>query len=149
MTKAPAFISPSFTVLGLDHIVIRARDVPAMVAFYRDVLGCPVEKDQAELGLIQLRSGSGLIDIVDVAGKLGREGGAAPGADAHNVDHFCLSIRPWDEAALLAHLTAHGVTPGEVGRRYGADGYGQSIYLKDPEGNSVELKGPGEGPEAI
>jgi len=142
------FTIPAFTILGLDHIVIRATDVAALVAFYRDVLGCPVEKVQEEFGLTQLRAGSGLIDIVDVAGKIGREGGAPPGIQAHNMEHFCLSIRPWDEAALLAHLTAHGVTPGEIGRRYGADGYGRSIYLKDPEGNAVELKGPGEGPEA-
>jgi glyoxylase I family protein len=140
--------TPAFAISGLDHIVIRARDVPAMVAFYRDVLGCPVEKVQEDFGLTQLRAGASLIDIVDVDGKLGKMGGAAPGGEAHNMDHFCLSIRPWDEAALLAHLKAHGVAAGEVGRRYGADGYGPSIYLKDPEGNSVELKGPGEGPEA-
>jgi glyoxylase I family protein len=140
--------TPAFAISGLDHIVIRARDVPAMVAFYRDALGCPVEKVQPEFGLTQLRAGASLIDIVDVDGKLGKMGGPPPGDTAHNMDHFCLSIRPWDETALLAHLQTHGVAAGEIGRRYGADGYGQSIYLKDPEGNSVELKGPGEGPEA-
>lgn len=140
--------TPAFAISGLDHIVIRARDVPAMVAFYRDALGCPVEKVQPEFGLTQLRAGASLIDIVDVDGKLGKMGGPPPGDTAHNMDHFCLSIRPWDEAALLAHLQTYGVAAGEIGRRYGADGYGQSIYLKDPEGNSVELKGPGEGPEA-
>jgi len=138
-----------FAILGLDHIVIRARDVDAMVAFYRDVLGCPVEKVQPEFGLTQLRAGSALIDLVDLDGKIGRAGGAGPGPEGRNMDHFCLTVRPWDEAALLAHLERHGVTPGEVGRRYGADGYGQSVYLKDPEGNMVELKGPGEGPEAL
>jgi catechol 2,3-dioxygenase-like lactoylglutathione lyase family enzyme len=138
---------PTFTVLGLDHVVIRATDVDKMVAFYRDVLGCPVEKVQDEFALTQLRAGTALIDIVDVTGKIGRQGGAAPGKEARNMDHFCLSIRPWDEAALLEHLKAHGVTPGEIGRRYGAEGFGQSIYLRDPEGNGVELKGPGEGPE--
>lgn len=132
-------------IKAIDHVVIRARDIAAMVAFYRDVLGCPVELVQEELGLWQLRAGSALIDLVDVEGKLGLEGGAPPGADAHNVDHFCLQVDPWDPDAILAHLAGHGVTAEPPGRRYGAEGYGPSIYLSDPEGNRVELKGPPEG----
>lgn len=130
-----------FALLGLDHIVLRTTDVDAMVAFYRDALGCPVEKVQPKFKLTQLRAGAALIDIVEVADAPERP------AEAHNMDHYCLAIRPWDEAALLAHLRAHGITPGEIGRRYGAEGYGPSIYLSDPEGNTVELKGPSEGPE--
>jgi len=132
-----------FTIFGLDHIVLRTADADAMVAFYRDVLGCAVEKLQPDFKLTQLRAGSALIDIVET------EVAAAPGDDARNMDHFCLAIRPWDEAALLAHLKSHGIAAGEVGRRYGAEGYGPSIYLQDPEGNSVELKGPSEGPESL
>lgn len=131
-------------IKAIDHVVIRARDVAGMVAFYRDVLGCPLELAQEDIGLWQLRAGAGLIDLVDVDGKLGREGGAPPGADAHNMDHLCLQVEPWDPDAILAHLRENGVQAEPPGRRYGAEGYGPSIYLWDPEGNRVELKGPPE-----
>ena len=129
-------------IRGLDHIVLRVRDIDVMVAFYRDVLGCPVEKVQEDLGLWQLRAGDALIDFAPVDGKIGKAGGAAPGEDALNMDHFCLLVEPWDEAAIRAQLEAHGVHAGETADRYGATGYGPSIYLDDPEGNVVELKGP-------
>jgi len=131
-----------FRIGGLDHIVIRVRDMPRMVAFYRDVLDCPVEKVQDDLGLWQLRAGRTLIDFVDVAGKLGKMGGPPPGKDALNLDHFCLAVEPFDGAAIAAYLSKQGVEPGEVKSRYGADGDGPSVYIQDPEGNTVELKGP-------
>lgn len=131
-----------FRILRLDHLVLRVRDVERMVAFYRDVLGCRVEKVQEALGLHQLRAGDSLIDLVDVAGPLGRAGGAAAQREGRNLDHFCLRIEPFDEAALRRHLQASGATVGEAGSRYGAEGEGPSLYLSDPEGNVVELKGP-------
>lgn len=129
-------------VLGLDHIVLRVLDLERMVAFYGEVLGCPVERRQDDIGLVQLRAGSALIDLVPVDGKLGAMGGAAPGRAGHNLDHLCLRVEPYDEAAIRAHLAAHGVAVGEAGSRYGAEGEGPSIYLQDPQGNTVELKGP-------
>ena len=131
-----------FRLQRLDHLVLRVRDVAAMRRFYCEVLGCTFEREQAGIGLLQLRAGASLIDLVDVEGKLGRRGGAAPGMEARNLDHFCLGVEPWDEAAMRAHLEAHGVPVGEIGRRYGAEGEGPSIYIQDPEGNTVELKGP-------
>ncbi|WP_281782094.1 VOC family protein [Lysobacter auxotrophicus] len=113
-----------------------------MVAFYCDVLGCTVERRQDAIGLTQLRAGDSLIDLVGIDGKLGRMGGAAPGEEGRNVDHFCLRVEPFDVDAIVAHLRAHGVRIGEFGSRYGADGEGPSQYLYDPEGNVVELKGP-------
>lgn len=130
---------------GLDHIVLRVRDKARTVAFYRDVLGCTVDWDRPELGLTHLGVGGDLIDIVTLDGPLGRTGGAGPGAEARNLDHFCLRVRPFDEAAIRSHLAAHGVAIAEEGERYGADGYGRSIYVRDPEGNTVELKGPPQG----
>lgn len=127
---------------GLDHIVLRVRDAERMIAFYVDVLGCSVERAQADLGLTQLRAGRSLIDLVTADGALGRAGGAAPGTEGHNLDHFCLRLESYDEAAIRAHLAAHGVEIGEAGSRYGAEGEGPSLYLRDPEGNMVELKGP-------
>lgn len=129
-------------LLGIDHVVLRARDAERMTRFYCDVLGCRVERTREELGLIQLRAGQSLIDLVSVDGELGRKGGAAPGTEARNMDHFCLRVEPFDQLALIAHLIRHGVVPGETKSRYGADGLGPSIYITDPEGNTVELKGP-------
>ena len=132
----------AFTVQGIDHVVLRVVDVEGVIRFYQDVLGCAVERRKDDLGLIQLRAGRSLIDLVDVNGELGQKGGAAPGAEARNMDHFCLRIDPFDEAQIRAHLRAHGGEAGELATRYGAEGDGPSLYIQDPEGNTVELKGP-------
>ncbi len=129
-------------IRGIDHVVLRVRDVAGMQRFYCDVLGCTVEKIQAHIGLTQLRAGQQLIDLVDVDGTLGREGGAPPGREGRNMDHLCLRVQPFDAAAIAAHLRAHGIAPGDVVSRYGAEGEGPSMYIADPEGNVVELKGP-------
>jgi catechol 2,3-dioxygenase-like lactoylglutathione lyase family enzyme len=130
------------SVREIDHLVLRVVDAEAMLAFYRDVLGCTIERRQDEIGLIQLRAGRSLIDLVPVAGVLGRAGGAAPGKEGRNVDHFCLRVEPFDEAAIRRELDTHGIAAGPVASRYGAEGEGPSLYLEDPEGNVVELKGP-------
>ena len=133
---------PKFNILGLDHLVLRVRELDTMLAFYCGALGCTVERRQDQIGLVQLRAGAALIDLVPVDGPLGRAGGAAPGREARNLDHFCLRIAPFDEAQIRQQLAAHGVQAGPVESRYGAEGEGPSIYLGDPEGNVVELKGP-------
>jgi extradiol dioxygenase family protein len=135
-------MSLPFHIDGIDHVVIRANDVRALMRFYGDVLGCATERTDPEIGLYQLRAGRSLIDLVDVQGKLGRAGGGPPRTDARNMDHLCLRIDPFDERALRDHLTRHGVAPGEVVRRFGAEGRGPSMYIEDPEHNVVELKGP-------
>ncbi|HKX09371.1 MAG TPA: VOC family protein [Stellaceae bacterium] len=129
-------------ILGLDHVVLRVTDLDRARDFYCDVLGCRVEVFQKRIGLLQLRAGDSLIDLVPVDGQLGRMGGAAPGVEGRNMDHFCLRVKPFDAGAIMAHLRAHGVDPGTVEQRYGAEGMGPSIYLKDPDSNVVELKGP-------
>lgn len=126
----------------IDHLVLRVAGVERMIDFYGTVLGCTVERRQDDIGLVQLRAGLALIDLVDVGGKLGRMGGAAPGREGRNLDHLCLRIEPFDGDAIRAHLAAHGVEAGEIASRYGAEGEGPSIYVTDPEGNVVELKGP-------
>jgi catechol 2,3-dioxygenase-like lactoylglutathione lyase family enzyme len=131
-----------FSILGLDHVVLRITNVPRMVRFYCDVLGCTLEKEREDLGLTQLRAGNSLIDLVAVDSAIGRKGGAPPGAEGRNMDHLCLRIEPFDPGALTTHLIQNGVVPGEIKPRYGADGTGPSLYLSDPEGNTVELKGP-------
>lgn len=131
-------------LLGIDHVVLRVRDLDRMVRFYCDALGCRVERTREELGMVQLRAGRSLIDLVSVAGEIGRRGGAAPGGEGRNMDHFCLRVEPFDRDALLAHLVAHDAVPGKAKIRYGAEGFGPSIYVTDPEGNMVELKGSPE-----
>jgi glyoxylase I family protein len=128
-------------VRGLDHIVLRATDPAAMERFYVDVLGLTVERRSDTIGLVQLRAGAQLIDLVAVDGMLGKQGGAAPGEGGRNLDHFCLNLEAFDLAAVIAHLEAHGVAVGESGRRFGASGFGVSVYLSDPEGNGLELRG--------
>ena len=127
-----------FAIVGIDHVVLRATDPAALERFYIDALGCTLERRQGTL--TQLRAGSALIDIVpaDTAGPAGgtsRSGGA-------NLDHLCLRIDSFDAAAIARHLTAHGASCGPEASRFGAEGRGPSIYLIDPEGNGVELKGP-------
>jgi glyoxylase I family protein len=132
---------PPITIRDIDHVVYRVVDLEKVAGFWRDVLGATFEKHQEAIGLYQLRVGTSLVDLVPVDGELGRIGGAAPGKEGRNVDHVCFRVAPWEEAAILAHLAGHGIE-GEVVQRYGADGNGPSIYLHDPEGNMIELKGP-------
>lgn len=132
-------------IRDIDHVVLRVVDLEQMLRFYSGVLGCPIERRQDAIGLVQLRAGRSLIDLVPFDGKLGRAGGAAPGKEARNLDHFCLRVEPFDEATIRGHLEAHGVEAGQLESRFGAEGEGPSIYVKDPEGNVVELKGPPAG----
>ncbi len=131
-----------FSILGIDHLVLRTADVARMLRFYVDVLGCTVEREQPAFGLTQLRAGSGLIDLVSLDGPLGQAGGAAPGTEGRNLDHFCLRIDPFDISSIESHLNIHHIDFSAVEQRYGAEGRGPSIYVKDPDGNTVELKGP-------
>ena len=130
---------------GVEDTVRRARvHLERALNFYCEVLGCREERRLEELGLVQLRAGDALIDLVDVRSPLGAKGGPAAGTLGHNVDHFALELRHFDEAALRAHLASHGVEPSEVAERYGASGFGPSMYIMDPDRNIVELKGPAE-----
>ncbi len=132
----------TFAIIGIDHVVLRVADAERAIRFYCDVLGCHEERRLEDIGLYQLRAGASLIDIVPIDSELGRTGGAGPGSEGRNMDHFCLNIEPFDEAAVRAHLAGHGIDPGEVKTRYGAMGDGPSFYIADPDGNTVELKGP-------
>jgi len=125
---------------GIDHVVLRVRDVDVMMKFYVDSLGMQVEKIQADLGLYQLRAGNALLDLVTVHGPLGAAGGAAPSDGGRNMDHLCFSLSDMavDEARAL--LKAEGIDVDPAQNRYGASGFGMSIYLQDPEGNTVELR---------
>lgn len=118
-----------FAVRGIDHVVLRAHDVPALVGFYVDMLGCTVER--VEGTLTQMRAGRCLIDIVP------RDAGEPEG---RNVDHLCLTLAPFDADRAATWFAANGVATGEIATRYGANGHGVTLYLTDPEGNGLELR---------
>ncbi len=126
----------TFKIKGLDHVVLRTADMKRAIRFYRDILGCHEERRVEGIGLVQMRAGESLIDLIPVEDT--------PGTGERNMDHFAINIEPFEEAALRAHLSAHGLEVGEVARRYGARGFGPAMYMTDPDGNTVELKGPPE-----
>lgn len=138
-----AYLQPTagLAVSGIDHVVLRVKDAEASVAFYRDVLGCPLERRRDDLGLLQLRAGGSLIDLVPVDGVIGRRGGPAAGAEGHNVDHLCLRIAGFEPERVRGHLARNGVEIESEGVRYGSSGDGWSISVRDPDGNGVELRG--------
>ena len=127
--------------LGLDHVVLRVADAGRAGGWYQAVLNCRVERVLPSIGLTQLRAGSSLIDLIAV-GEGAEEVEAALGARRRNMDHFCVQLAEFDEEKIVDHLNWIGVEPGVVVSRYGALGHGPSMYLVDPDGNTVELKGP-------
>ena len=135
---------PPFSLRKLDHVVLRVVYLEASLKFYLQVIGCTMEKEQAGIGLYQVRAGDSLIDLVPIDQPLGRTGGAGPAVEGRNLDHFAIQIAPFDLDAIRSHLGASGIEIGEVGQRYGAEGSGPSVYIRDPDGNVVELKGPAE-----
>jgi glyoxylase I family protein len=127
---------------GLDHVVLRVRDLSTSIAFYEGVLGCTIERRVDELGLVQLRAGTSLIDLVGIDTPLGKAGGGERAASGPNLDHFALALEKFDAESILAHLSRHSIDGGTPASRFGAEGFGPSIYIQDPDGNTIELKGP-------
>ena len=127
------FLARMLTYRGIDHVVLRVMDMDAMRRFYCDVLGAQHVAWRPQFRMSHLRIGAAMIDLV-----VGERSGT-------NMDHLCLRVEPFDQAAIVAHLKQHGVAVGDIRNRFGAEGNGTSIYLTDPEGNTVELKGPSDG----
>lgn len=130
-------------IRAIDHVVLRTSQLEEMILFYRDVLGCSLERELApEIGLVQLRAGDALIDLVSVDSELGRIGGAAPkmSVGGYNMDHLCLQLEPVGEDEIRSYLVRHGVEVGQFDERYGAQGFGPSLYITDPDGNTIELR---------
>ena len=123
------------TIRGIDHVVLRVRDIERVRKFYCDILGASHVAYRPEFGMSHLRAGAAMIDLVQVKDPIA----------GRNMDHLCLRIEPFEQDAIVAHLKKHGVAVGDIKNRFGAEGNGVSIYLTDPEGNTVELKGPSDG----
>ena len=139
------FVGGMLKYRGIDHVVLRVVDIDVMRRFYCDVLGAEHVAYRAQFGMSHLRVGEAMIDLIEVDGPLGKAGGAAPGKEGRNMDHVCLRVEPFDQQAIVAHLERRGVKVGDIRNRFGAEGNGISIYISDPEGNTVELKGPSDG----
>jgi glyoxylase I family protein len=137
-TREAARAGAAVNISGLDHVVLRVGNLDRAIEFYEKVLNCHVERRLEQPKLVQLRAGASLIDLVPAAASPG----AAEGAAGRNMDHFAVRVDGFDAAALAAHLRRHGIAVDEVKERYGAEGYGPSLYISDPDGNTVELKGP-------
>lgn len=130
-----------FQIQRLDHVVLRVKDLQRSLDFYVGVLGSQVKKRRDDLGMIHLSAGASMIDLVDIHGSLGQQRGV-PDPEHSNVDHFCLRIEPFNEAAIVAHMLSSGIAVSPGVTRFGAEGNGPSIYCYDPDGKQVELKGP-------
>jgi glyoxylase I family protein len=128
-----------FRIKGVDHLVLRVKQLQPMLEFYQQ-LGCQLERQEVKQGLYQLRAGAQLIDLIPVDQPLGAAGGAAPGSQGHNLDHFCLQVQPFQPEQIRAWCQARQIPCSDVAERYGSLGFGPSLYIKDPEGNSIELK---------
>jgi glyoxylase I family protein len=121
----------TFHVERIDHVVLRVRNIAAMVQFYERALGFKVERTLEALHLVQMRAGASMLDLIQ---------GERP-ATGGNMDHLCFRIEPFDRATIAAQLEPLGIALGETVERYGAEGSGPSVYFHDPEGNQIELKG--------
>jgi len=120
-------------IAEIDHVVFRCRDQNKMLDFYTRLMGMVEERRIEQIGLIQLRAGHGMIDLVPSEGEVEEK--------SSNVDHVCLGIEATDMSAVARHLRECSVEVlGEPATRYGARGMGLSIYVRDPEGNVIELK---------
>ena len=135
-----------FSLVGIDHVVFLVDDMARAMAFYCDMLGAVPGYSYPALGMEQLWCGSALIVLWDVTHP-----GAARAVPAikggRNVDHLCIATSPFDPGALRAHLKAHGVAIEREATHGGARGMGFSVYIRDPFGNKLELKGPAEYPD--
>lgn len=123
---------PAVRVVGLDHIVLVTPDVERSLEFYMEVLGLTGERvDEWRSGRVPFPSvrvdDTTLIDLMH---------GERTG---ENLAHFCLVIESTDLAALAADARlADATTPSDG--MFGARGYASSVYLRDPDGNTVELR---------
>jgi catechol 2,3-dioxygenase-like lactoylglutathione lyase family enzyme len=155
----PQRATPPFTFLALDHVVLRVRDAQKLLNFYVGVLGAePIAVGRFDGALSHLRLGSSMLDLHAYDSPAGRamhgggaglpEGAPLPprSAEAGTLDHFAVRVEAFDPDELRSYLLSKGHPVISEGERFGALGTGFSMYLRDPENNTVELKGPASRP---
>ena len=131
--------SPPFELRAIDHVVLIVEGLEDAVKWYAEVVGATEEGDLRQFGMVQLRCGASMIDLVDAGSKTGEW--ARPEVEGgRNMDHLCLEIGPVTKTAMEAHLKKHGLEIQEEGLRMGAKGEGYSWYIRDPWNHQIELK---------
>lgn len=119
-------------ISGIDHVVVNVSDMDRAIHFYCDLIGCALEWRRDDIGLAHLRVGTSFVDL--------KAGQSMPLAQGRNMDHLCLAVVDFDLDSVRAELTAHNVRLGEAGHRFGASGWGPSLYIFDPDDNVLELR---------
>jgi glyoxylase I family protein len=130
---------PPFDLRAIDHVVLIVDGLEDAVKWYAEVVGATEEKSLRQFGMVQLRAGASMIDLVDAGSEPG-EWARPPVDGGRNMDHLCLEIGPVTKAAMDAHLASHGLEVEEEGLRGGAKGEGYSWYIRDPWDHQIELK---------
>jgi glyoxylase I family protein len=93
--------APPFALQGLDHVVLLVDDMAAARAFYLEVIGCTIDNALPHHGMLQLRAGAALIDLVDISGEPGAWA-RPPVEGGRNMDHVCIATGAWDEDEMRA-----------------------------------------------
>ena len=124
-------------VIGLDHVVLRCADIEASLAFYCDELGlAPDRVDEWRRGEAFFPSAridaTTLIDLFPAP----PESGGLGATREPNMEHVCLVIEAVDLDALADRFPGSHRADG----LYGAQGIASSLYVHDPDGNTVELR---------
>jgi catechol 2,3-dioxygenase-like lactoylglutathione lyase family enzyme len=140
-TQSQQDTSVKLKIVEMDHIVIRVKDVEKAIEFYTEVLGLtPMRVEEYRAGSVPFPcariNGDTIIDLFPFPDQ------EPVGEGPRNMDHYCLVIEPTDLAHLADHLRERGVTVVSDGpaQRSGARGMGESIYIRDWEGNNIELR---------
>ncbi len=130
-----------FKIKRLDHLVIKTINIKEMTSFYCFILGYKIQRDSLkETGLLELSAGESMIDLFDSRHESNLNTFSSESKN-NTIDHFCILLDNFDETDIKVHLKSFGVECSEIEMNYGSSGYGPSIYIHDPDGNKVELKG--------
>jgi glyoxylase I family protein len=125
-----------FTYKGVDHIALVTKKLPAMKSFYLE-LGLTLEQEgkaKAGYNVVTLRAGESLIDLFEASPT-----NPAPAANLSE-GHFCLSATGSSIYDVIATLKRKGLEPTQAEVNNGSKGKGLSIWVRDPDGNKVEIK---------
>ena len=132
---------PDFQIVDLDHIVLRVKDVERAIEFYTGTLGlAPHRLEEFRAGEVPFPCAR--VNDHTIIDLLPWTEDEPVGDGPRNLDHFCMAVKEIDMAEFAEYLQSEGVTvhSERTGRRSGAQGMADSIYIKDTEGNTIELR---------
>jgi catechol-2,3-dioxygenase len=130
----------------MDHIVLNAEDIEALVQFYTGVVELEPERveefRQGKVLFPSVRVNAGT--VIDLAPKAMWERTSLRTKGRQNLNHFCLTLEKADWEKLRERLAARQIAVEGPLPRWGARGNGTSFYFHDPEGNEIEARYYGE-----